>query len=67
MPIKPAYGRATRAKVVKVARVTDTLAVARHFLVHADMQALLAKLAQREVDAGNTVPGVEIEEQRKVA
>lgn len=66
-PIKGAYGRAASVKVVKVATVTDQDAVYRFMRERPEVAELLTSLAQRAVNAGHEVPGVSIEEQRKVA
>lgn len=66
-PVKGAYGRAASVKLVKVATVTDQDAVYRYMRERPEVIELLAKLAQRAVDAGRDVPGVTVEEQRKVA
>lgn len=64
-PVKPApvatvavgHGRAMSVGTKKVATITDQALVYEHFKNHADVKALLLKLAQRDVDAGITVPG----------
>lgn len=66
-PIKGAYGRAATVKVVKVATVTDQDAVYGYLKTHPEMIALITQLAQRAVNAGHTVPGVEVTEERKVS
>jgi hypothetical protein len=52
---------------VKVATVTDQDAAYGYLKANAELTALISKLAQRAVDAGYTVPGTEVTEQRKVA
>lgn len=66
-PIKGAYGRAASVKVVKVAIMTDQDKVYAFMRERPEVKELLAKLAQRATDAGHDVPGVSIEEVRKVA
>lgn len=66
-PIKGAAGRAASVKLVRVATVTDQDAVYRYMRDRPEVTGLLANLAQRAVDAGHDVPGVTIEERRKVA
>lgn len=66
-PIKGAAGRAASVKLVRVATVTDQDAVYAYMRDRPEVVDLLAKLAQRAVDAGREVPGVTVEEQRKVA
>lgn len=66
-PIKGAAGRAASVKLVRVATVTDQDAVYRYMRDRPEVVELLAKLAQRATDAGHDVPGVKIDEQRKVA
>lgn len=65
--IRGAYGRAASVKIVKVATVNDQDAAYAFLKTHKEMIELVAKLAQRAVDAGYEVPGVTVEEQRKVA
>lgn len=66
-PIRGAYGRAATVKVVKIARVTDYDAAYGYLKLHPEMVQLIDRLSQRAVDAGHTVPGVEVSEERKVA
>lgn len=66
-PIKGAAGRAATVKLVKVATVTDQDAVYAYCRTHPEVVNLLAQLAQRAVDAGRDVPGVSVEEERRVA
>lgn len=66
-PIKGAYGRGASVKVVKVATVSDQDAAYGYLKAQPDLVAVIAKLAQKAVDAGFTVPGVTVEEQRKVS
>jgi len=67
--IRGGYGRAAAVKTVKVATVTDQDAAYAYGPVHdhPELKSLIAKLAQRAVDAGHDVPGVTVEEQVKVA
>lgn len=64
--VRGAYGRAATIKAVKVAKVVDQDAAYGYLKTHKEMIELVASLAQRAVNAGLSVPGVEIEEQRKV-
>lgn len=66
-PIKGAAGRAASVKLVKVVTVTDQDAVYAYMRERPEVAELLAKLAQRAVDAGREVPGTTVEEQRRVA
>lgn len=66
-PIKGAYGRAAAVKVVKVAIVKDQDAAYLALKSQPELAALILRLAQKMVDAGFSVSGVEIEEQRKVS
>lgn len=65
-PIKGAYGRAAPVKVVKIAIVKDQDAAYLALKSQPELAALIQKLAQKMVDAGFSVTGVEIDEQRKV-
>jgi hypothetical protein len=57
-PAKPTYGkRTTKAEVKTWVVVNDWIAAASYFAGHADMQALVTKLAQAEINAGRAVPG----------
>lgn len=66
-PIRGAYGRAATVKVVKIATVTDQDAAYHSMKTHPELVTLIAKLAQRAVDAGHVIAGVEVTEERKVA
>lgn len=66
-PIRGAYGRAATTKLVKVATVADQDAAYGYLKERPELRDLIAKLAQRAVDAGHDVPGVDVEEARKVA
>lgn len=66
--IKGAYGRAASVKIVQVVtEVTDYDALYQHFKGDDDVKALLKTKAQRAVTAGYQVPGVTVEDQRRVA
>lgn len=65
--IRGAYGRAASVKVVKVATVKDQDAAYGFLKAHKELSDLIAQLAQRAVNAGYAVPGVEVTEERKVA
>lgn len=65
--IRGAYGRAASVRIVKVATVTDYDAACHYLILHPEMIALIDRLAQRGVEAGHTIPGVSVEEQRKVS
>jgi hypothetical protein len=66
--VRGGYGRAATVKVVKVvAEITDQDALYRFMRERPEVIDLLRSLAQRAVNAGHDVPGVTIEEQRKVA
>lgn len=64
--IKGAYGRAATVKVVKVATVTNIDAAYGFLKTHKELVELIGKLAQRAVEAGYEVPGVEVTEKRDV-
>lgn len=66
-PIKGAYGRAASVKIVKVASVVDQDAAYAAMRTHPELVDLIAKLAQRAVNAGHEIPGVNVSEERKVA
>ncbi len=66
-PIKGAYGRAAAVKIVKVAKVVDQDAAYAALKSQPDLAALIQKLAQKLVDAGFSVAGVEVTEERKVS
>lgn len=65
--IRGAYGRAAAVKIVKIATVTDQDAAYGYLKADKELSALISKLAQKAVDAGYTVPGTEVTEERKVA
>lgn len=60
--VRGAYGKAASKKVVKKARVVDYAVATAAMVTHPELRALVDKLAQRAVDAGVTVAGVEFEE-----
>ena len=64
--IRGAYGRAAAVKMVRMARVVDQDRVYAALKINPELVALIAKLAQKSVDAGITLPGVEVTEERKV-
>lgn len=64
--IRGAYGRAAAVKLVRVAKVIDQDVAYTGLKTHKELIELIGKLAQRATDAGITLPGVEVEEQRKV-
>lgn len=59
--IRGAFGKAANEKKVPTAIVTDWAALFEHFREHADVQAVLSRLAQKAVELGQKPPGVEIE------
>jgi hypothetical protein len=61
-----AVGRKLGVKSKKVARIVDQDAVYQFHKTDPEVVTLLAKLAQRCVDAGVTCPGVEIEDKVKL-
>lgn len=66
--VRGAYGRAAAVKVVNIVkRISDQDALYRHFRDDPAVTATLTKLAQQAVGNGHTVPGVEVEEERRVA
>lgn len=65
--IRGAYGRAAAVKVVKIAKVTDQDAAYLALKSQPELAALIQKLAQKMVDAGYSLAGVEITEERKVS
>jgi hypothetical protein len=65
--IKGAYGRAAIVRLIRVVvEITDQAALYAHMAGRSEVIKLLGDLAQRDVDTGITVPGVRVEEQRKV-
>lgn len=66
--VKGGYGRAAPVKVVKVVKeVTDWEALWAFLKKHPDLRHFMEQLAQRAINAGHDVPGVTVEERRKVA
>lgn len=67
--IKGAYGRTASVRMVKVvAEITDIDALLLWLKAHPEMIELAKRLAQRAVDKGiEDVPGVTVEDRRKVA
>lgn len=66
--IRGGYGRAASVKAVKtVTAITDMDALFGFLKPHPELKDLMFKLAQRGVTAGLEVPGVTIEELRKVS
>lgn len=65
--IRGAYGRAAAVKLVKVAKVVDQDAAYAGLKTHKELIDLIAVLAQRATNAGITLPGVEVTEERKVS
>ena len=66
-PIKGAYGRAASVRTVRIARVVDQDRLYEAVKGNSEIRAALQKVAQAIVDGGETVAGVEIETQKKVA
>lgn len=64
--IRGAYGRAASKKEIKIATVTDQDAAYGFLKANAEIVAVIAKLAQKSVDAGFTVPGVTVTTEIKV-
>lgn len=64
--IKGGYGRAASITMVKVVTAIDQDAVYEQFKTDPAVGYLLKSLAQKAVDAGISVEGVTVEEQRKV-
>jgi hypothetical protein len=61
--VKGTYGRGAAVRVVKkVTAITDQDALYQSLREHSDLKACLLQLAQLAVQAGQTVPGVEVEE-----
>lgn len=65
--IKGASGRAATIRTVKIAKVVDYDKAYAHLKAIPEIKAAIDKVAQRMIDAGNEVPGVEINEGRRVA
>jgi hypothetical protein len=62
-----ATGRKAALRTRRVARVTDYRAAMLFFESHAEMRALVERLAQKVAAAGGEMPGVEITEERTAA
>lgn len=65
--IKGAAGRAATVRVKKVAKVVDYDKAFAALKAVPEVKAAIDKVAQRMIDAGNTIPGVDVEEIRDVA
>jgi hypothetical protein len=61
--IRGGYGRAAGVSYRNVVVSIDRLAAFHHFFDHPSLTELLMKLAQAEIDRGNSVPGAKVEEQ----
>lgn len=67
-PIRGSYGRAASVSVVNVVTaITDQDALYRFLRDHPDLKNCMFDLARRAVAKGHTVPGVETQEQARVA
>jgi hypothetical protein len=66
MTLRGAYGKAASIRTVRVVTVTDQDLVYRQFRDHADVGAILTRLAQKATDSGLTVAGVSVEEKKDV-
>jgi hypothetical protein len=64
--IKGAYGRAAPVMAVKVATVVDQDAAYGALKTQPELIEVIAKLAQKSVDAGFDIPGVTVEERKVV-
>lgn len=64
--IRGAYGPAASVVMVPIGKIVDQDAVYQHFKGKTDVIAALQKEVDRAVKAGNTVPGVEVTQERKV-
>ena len=64
--ISGSYGRAANVRTVKVCTVTKIEDAMLFFKTHADMVALVAKLAQQATNNGFSVPGTTVEERKDV-
>lgn len=66
--IKGGYGRAASVRVVRiVAQVTDWGALWGFLREHPELKDNMIRLAQRALDKGHEVPGVAVDEERRVA
>lgn len=61
--IRGGYGRAASKRMVKVVTVTDIDAAFGFLKSEQELVDLIGRLAQRAVDAGNTVPGTTVKEE----
>lgn len=66
-PIKGAYGRAASVRVVRIATVVDQDRLYAAIRDHSELKATMQRIAQAIVNGGETVAGVEITEERRVA
>jgi hypothetical protein len=64
--IRGAFGRAAAVVMVKKGKIVDQDKVYQHFKEWPEVEKVLRGLVDREVKAGNAVPGVEITEERDV-
>lgn len=65
--IKGASGRAARVTIINTAVVVDQDAAYAHLKRIPEIGEAIRKVAQRQIDAGHSVPGVEVKETRDVA
>lgn len=65
--IRGAYGRAAAVKVVRIAKITDQDAAYQSLRTHKELIECIGKLAQRATDAGVSLGGVEVTEERRVS
>lgn len=66
-PIKGAYGRAASVRVVRIATVVDQDRLYAAIRDNSELKAAMQRIAQAIVNGGETVAGVEITEERRVA
>lgn len=66
-PIKGAYGRAASVRVVRIATVVDQDQLYAAIRDNSELKATMQRIAQAIVNGGETVAGVEITEERRVA
>lgn len=66
-PIKGAYGRAASVRTVRVAKVVDFDSLYIAIKENVELRACMQKIAQQIVSAGETVAGVEVSEEKRVA
>ena len=66
-PIKGAYGRASSVRVVRIATVVDQDQLYAAIRDNSELKAAMQRIAQAIVNGGETVAGVEITEERRVA